>query len=81
MQVLVKSKAWGHVVTEGVVLFHLFSNPFVQSQPPKMGNCFSNTEERHSKDIDKQIKQEEKKVKTEVKLLLLGTPLMFDPTL
>jgi hypothetical protein len=39
-----------------------------------MGNCGSsgNVESSQSKQIDKQIKADEKKAKTEVKLLLLG---------
>jgi guanine nucleotide-binding protein subunit alpha len=49
-----------------------------------MGNCASRTTAKHvsptvvrNKEIDKQIKQDAKKLKTEVKLLLLGKPFFF----
>jgi hypothetical protein len=49
-----------------------------------MGNCASRTTTKHvsptvvrNKEIDKQIKEDAKKLKTEVKLLLLGKPSFF----
>ncbi|RKP27811.1 putative Gpa2-guanine nucleotide-binding protein alpha-2 subunit [Syncephalis pseudoplumigaleata] len=37
-----------------------------------MGNCLASPEERHSRQIDRQIREDAKKSKTQVKLLLLG---------
>jgi hypothetical protein len=39
----------------------------------KMGACVSTPEERHSQAIDRQLREEAKRSKTCIKILLLGT--------